>query len=93
MRIKVILFRIFRNISSERNFKEAKRLKEDSEALKAEGIESQEKLERLLEELNQDTLLLQTKEKEFEKIKEELEEIEHESGRNAEQHFYRKPRN
>ncbi|KAK3733716.1 hypothetical protein QZH41_011240 [Actinostola sp. cb2023] len=64
----------------ERNFKEAKRLKEEGEALNVEGIESQKKLEDIFEELNTDTSLLKNAEKEFEKMAEELKEKEYESG-------------
>ena len=64
----------------ERNFKEAKRLKEESEALNSEGVESQRKMENILEELNSDTALLKNAEKDFEKITEELKEKEYETG-------------
>ncbi|KAJ7373042.1 hypothetical protein OS493_014186 [Desmophyllum pertusum] len=48
----------------ERNFKEAKRLKEEREALTQEGVESQGKLESLLTELAEEKKLLEKAEKE-----------------------------
>ena len=57
----------------EKNFKQAKRLKEERDALTREGIKSQEKLERLLKELKEDK-------KSLEKAQQESAELQAEIG-------------
>ena len=57
----------------EKNFKHAKRLKEERDALTQEGIKSQDKLERLLKELTEDK-------KSLEKAQQESADLEAEIG-------------
>ena len=58
----------------ERNFREAKRLKEEREALTQEGIESQGKLESLLKELAEDRKLLEKAQSENAEMEAEISE-------------------
>ena len=64
----------------ERNFKEAKRLKEESETLTQQGVESQEKLESLLKELAEDGKLLEEAQKQNADLEVEINEKERLNG-------------
>lgn len=64
----------------ERNFKEAKRLKEEVENLNAKGKDNQTKLECIIDEQNKDSVELENAEKDFEIISGELKKKVFESG-------------
>lgn len=64
----------------ERNFKEAKRLKEESETLTQQGVESQEKLESMLKELAEDGKLLEEAQKQNADLEVEINEKERLNG-------------
>ena len=73
----------------ERNFKEAKRLKEESEALTKQGVESQAKLESLLEEITTDKKVLEKAEQENNDLETEIGEKERQDGNCVNLTFYR----
>ena len=63
-----------------RNFKEAKRLKEECEALNSEGLANQQRLESLTEEVASAKKLLEKAHKDNDRVRAELEEKEYMSG-------------
>lgn len=73
---------------SERNFKEAKRLKEERETLTQEGVESQGKLESLLKEIAEDKKLLEEAEQESKDLDAEISEKDREAGKACDHLFY-----
>ena len=65
----------------ERNFKEAKRLKEERETSTQEGVESQGKLESLLQEIDEDKKLLEKTEQESNDLDSEISEQDRAAGK------------
>ena len=65
----------------ERNFKEAKRLKEERETLTQEGVESQGKLESLLQKIAGDKKLLEEVEQESNDLDSEISEQDRAAGK------------
>ena len=72
---------MFISLYLERNFKEAKRLKEERETLTLEGVESQGKLESLLHEIAGDKKLLEKAERESNDLDSEICEQDRAAGK------------